>query len=32
MGGRVWATPRIEGGTEVGFALPVHDEESVELE
>ena len=23
MGGRIWAAPRDEGGTEVGFALPV---------
>jgi signal transduction histidine kinase len=24
MGGRIWARPRDEGGTEVGFALPAH--------
>jgi signal transduction histidine kinase len=23
LGGRVWAVPRLEGGTEVGFALPL---------
>jgi K+-sensing histidine kinase KdpD len=27
MGGRIWATPRSEGGSEFGFALPVHVEE-----
>jgi signal transduction histidine kinase len=27
MGGRIWATPRDPDGTEVGFALPAHDEE-----
>lgn len=27
MGGRIWAAPREEGGTEVGFALPVHHDE-----
>jgi signal transduction histidine kinase len=26
MGGRIWARPRDEGGTEVGFALPAHSE------
>jgi len=26
MGGRIWARPRDEGGTEVGFALPAHAE------
>jgi signal transduction histidine kinase len=26
MGGRIWARPREEGGTEVGFALPAHSE------
>jgi hypothetical protein len=27
MGGRIWAAPRATGGTEVGFALPVHVDE-----
>jgi signal transduction histidine kinase len=27
MGGRIWAAPREEGGTEVGFALPVHHDD-----
>jgi signal transduction histidine kinase len=26
MGGRIWARPREQGGTEVGFALPAHAE------
>jgi signal transduction histidine kinase len=26
MGGRVWGRSRPEGGSEFGFALPVHDE------
>jgi signal transduction histidine kinase len=26
MGGRIWARPREDGGTEVGFALPAHSE------
>jgi two-component system, OmpR family, sensor histidine kinase KdpD len=26
MGGRIWARPRAEGGTEMGFALPAHAE------
>ena len=27
MGGRIWVAPRAEGGTEVGFSLPVHADE-----
>jgi two-component system NarL family sensor kinase len=27
MGGRIWARPLPEGGSEFGFALPVHVEE-----
>jgi signal transduction histidine kinase len=30
MGGRIWAAPREDGGTEVGFALPVHHGEDGE--
>jgi signal transduction histidine kinase len=28
MGGRIWATPRETAGTEVGFSLPVHRDDS----
>ncbi len=31
MGGRIWAAPRSPVGTEVGFALPVHLDEDVDL-
>jgi K+-sensing histidine kinase KdpD len=26
MGGRIWASRRLEGGSEFGFALPVFEE------
>jgi two-component system sensor histidine kinase VicK len=30
MGGRIWAAPREAGGTEVGFALPIHHGDDAE--
>ena len=30
MGGRIWAQPRETGGTEVGFALPVHSSDDID--